>query len=187
MTAPARTSTLDDRRLALEEAFLRRASPRLHVRLRGPRRRSRDECVRACGAIDRETLDLLLRLGLTPESVAALCLVPLVAVAWARGEVDAVERRAWLDAAAKCGLDEDAPAREMLEGWLGEPPDRELFESWTRLSKVVCDRLEDDRRDRLRAQLIGRARAAARVVAESLGQRSLDEEERELAKLGSAF
>lgn len=182
-------SFLEGRRLALEQAFLRRASPRLQQRLRGRRRRSREECLRACGMADRETLDALLRLGLTPESIAALALVPLVALAWTHGHVDPHEREAWLEGATKCGIDGDTPAHDLLLAWLAEPPDRDLFEAWARFSKGLCDHLPDEQRARLAEQLIERARAVARAAHHAGGGSagSSAEEERELAKLAQAF
>jgi hypothetical protein len=179
---------LPDRRHALEEAFLRRASPGLRSRLRGRRRRSREESLRACGIGDREILDGLVRLGVAPESLAALGLVPLLAVAWARGRVEPDEREAWLTAAAKCGIDEETPAHELLSLWLVEPPDRTLFEAWTRFAKALCDHLDDARRERLRAHLVQRARSVARAAGRSDGvSLACPEEERELTKLAQAF
>lgn len=174
-----------DRRRALEEAFLRRAPDPLRAKLRPrSRRRSREELGRVCGVSHRDVLDDLLRVGLTPGAIAAFALVPILAVAWATGRVEAADREAWLDGARKSGIEDGTAASELLAAWLSEPPDRELFEAWTRFTKALCDHLEDARRERLRERIVGRARAVAEAAG---GERPTPEEERELVKLAKAF
>jgi hypothetical protein len=132
----------------------------------------------------RDVLDDLLRVGLTPGAVAAFALVPILAVAWATGRVEPADRDAWLEGARKSGIEDGTAAYELLAEWLAEPPDRELFEAWTRFSKALCDHLDDARRERMRERIVGHARA----VAEAAGaDRPTPDEERELVKLAKAF
>ena len=98
--------SLDDRRRALEEAFFAKQDAVLRKKLAEPAelRAKKDAYSAVSGITDEAVLDALAKLDVTPETLAALSLVPLVAVAWADGSIDAKERAAVLRAAGDTGL-----------------------------------------------------------------------------------
>ena len=72
---------------------------------------------------DDAVLDKLVELGLKPNTIAALSLVPLIEVAWADGEIQDNERTAILQGAHGKGLEEGTDGYELLQTWLkGKPP-----------------------------------------------------------------
>ena len=81
---------LGDRGRALEDEFFRKEDQRLIERLRELRDKSvsREALALASGIKNEAILDKLLELGIRPETVAALALVPLAEVAWADGSLD---------------------------------------------------------------------------------------------------
>ena len=77
---------------ALEDAFFTKENARLLEQLKEKQKR---EALREVVQIKDETfLDRLIELGIGPETVLALTLVPLIAVAWADGTLDSRERDA---------------------------------------------------------------------------------------------
>ena len=120
--------SLDDRRRALEEAFFAKQDAVLRKKLAEPAelRAKKDSYSAVSGITDEAVLDALAKLDVTPETLAALSLVPLVAVAWADGSIDAKERAAVLRAAGDTGLAAGAPGHAMLETWLQSAPPASL-------------------------------------------------------------
>jgi hypothetical protein len=73
----------------LEDAFFTKENARLLEQLKGKQKR---EALREMVKVEDETfLDRLIELGIGPETVLALTLVPLIAVAWADGTLDGRE------------------------------------------------------------------------------------------------
>ena len=110
---------LDDRRVALEEAFFRKENERLRERLRAEREResTRRALAGEVGLEDKALLDRLVELGIRVDTVEALVLVPLAMVAWADGKMDAREREAVLRGAEASGIAPGSPAYQLLDTW----------------------------------------------------------------------
>ena len=178
---------LDDRRRALEDAFFARQDSELIRRMRAadPSRSERERLAEASGLQDEAVLDRLAGLGFGSGTVAALTLVPLVAVAWADGSLDSKERQAVLSAAGESGLAPGAPGHALLQGWLAEAPPPALLAAWTDYVRA----LPPEARAGLRPQLLGRARRVAEATGGFLGlTRSVSaEEEAVLGRLEAAF
>ena len=79
---------------------------------------------------DDALFDELVALGIRADTIRALGLVPLAAVAWADGRLEEAERRALLAAARDAGLDTDGPGRRLLEVCLAASPPRSLWTLW---------------------------------------------------------
>jgi hypothetical protein len=74
----------------LEDAFFTKENARLLEQLKGKQKR---EALREMVKVEDETfLDRLIELGIGPETVLALTLVPLIAVAWADGTLGCWKR-----------------------------------------------------------------------------------------------
>lgn len=163
---------LEPRRRALEESFFAKHNRKLLQALRGEAARlaRRDALAVASGIGDEVVLDHLLDAGLEAESVAALALVPLLAVAWADGELDTRERRAILEAASSTGgTERRGPAYALLEQWLAQAPDHTLIALWAEYAGGLARSLAPDARRAVRADMLSRARAVAEVSGGLLG------------------
>ena len=121
------------------------------------------------GNVEDATLDRLLELGVSAETVLALTLVPLVRVAWADGSLDAREREAVARAAAERGLTEGTPGHRMLTAWLTAPPDSTMVEAWQQYMRGIWPSLAEPERAELRDYMLGLARGVAEAAGGFLG------------------
>jgi hypothetical protein len=180
-----------DRRVALEEAFFAEEDARARRRLReAAEARSRKEALAAASGIaDDAVLERLAALDLGADTVAALALVPLVAVAWADGAIDDKERAAVLAAAAEAGVGGEEAGGRLLERWLREPPPPGLLAAWADYIRAVSASLDGEARRALGADLLGRARRVAEATGGFLGvgRRVSAAEEAALERLAAAF
>ena len=165
------SNALDDRRKALEESFFAKHEAKLIEELRHKREHAeaREGLERASGISNSELLDRLVDLGISAQTVAALSLVPLVAVAWADGSVDPKERTAVLAAAAEVGLRAGHVGHGLLEGWLGSAPGPELMRAWREYIGELTGALSASECTALRDDLLGRARKVAEATGGFLG------------------
>lgn len=182
---------LDDRRRALEEAFFAQQDAELIRRLKtGSEAGVRKQALSAASGItDDALLDKLVASGIESDTLAALTLVPLVAVAWADGSLDEKERAAVLSAASGAGLDRAGPGYQLLTQWLAKAPGQHLVDTWAEYVRGTSANLGEDERQALKVHLLGRARRVAEAAGGFLGLSSKvsPAEEAMLAKLEGAF
>src|SRR5687768_14018022 len=115
---------IKERGQALEDAFFRQEDAKKIEKLRI--RDVRAELTKVSGITDDAMLDRLLALGVTPTTITAIALVPLIEVAWCDGEVHINERTAVLKSAEASGVGSDSASHTLLEKWLTERPDKGL-------------------------------------------------------------
>ena len=110
----------------LEREFYAKEDERLLEKLRKKEKR---EALRELVQVEDDAfLERLIELGIGPETVLALTLVPLIAVAWADGTLDGRERDAIIKAAEEKGVSPETAGHQLLETWLSRRPERELFQ-----------------------------------------------------------
>jgi hypothetical protein len=158
---------LDRSRRELEEAFFLEQDKKLIAELRKMKAMEETkQALRQASSIhDDRILAKLVELDIHAEMVAALTAVPLIEVAWADGKVDEKEREAILHAAGQSGIDPDSSCHTLLEQWLTHKPGVKLMEAWTHYIEGLCSVLTEEEADRLKKDLLDRARR----VAESSG------------------
>lgn len=182
---------LSDRRKGLEEAFFAEQDAILRRRLReaDETKARREALSSATGITDGAVLDRLAALGITGETAAALSLIPLVAVAWADGEIDERERAAALAGAERLGLAKGGAGHQLFDEWLARRPPPELLAAWKAYIAALSQTLGDEARAALRTGLLGHARAVAEAAGSFLGigPRISDAERFVLADLERAF
>jgi hypothetical protein len=156
---------LEDRRKGLEEAFFAEREAALLRRLQeaADAKATRKALSAASGITDSDVLDELVALGVSSETLAAFSLVPLVAAAWADGEVNEQERRAALSGAEQLGLPKGHAAYELFASWLRKRPPQELFAAWKDYIAALSSTLDEKDWEALRAGVLGRARAVAQA------------------------
>lgn len=180
----------DRRGRALEETFFAKKNQELLGKLRQKRAGeiTKRDISEATGIDDDELLERLVNLKLNVESLEALSVVPLVEVAWADGMIDHRERVAILEAATEAGIREDGPGYRMLQEWLDDKPDLELLASWKDYVAALAERLDPEAYERVRDNLLKRARKVAEAAGGLLGVGRISAaEEKKLAELAAAF
>jgi hypothetical protein len=181
---------LGDRIKTLEDEFFRKEDERLMERLRELRAKatSREALAQASGITSESILDRLVELGVRPEVLSALSIIPLVEVAWADGSMDAKERQLILDGAEKSGIATGSPGHDLLRSWLERKPEPKLLTAWTEMVRGLCERMTPAQTESLRAGLVERARAVARASGGVLGIGSMSAAEQDMIQqLESAF
>lgn len=160
-----------DRRKALEEAFFARESEALRRRLKDmDESRRRKEALAAASCItDDAVLEKLAAHGISSETLAALSLVPLVAVAWADGTIDDRERGAVFSRAAELGMAKGDVSHELFEQWLTERPPQALVAAWKDYLQVFAGTMSRDDMQAFKAEVLDRARRVADAAGGFLG------------------
>jgi len=164
-----RKEFLADRRKVLEEPFFPRRNELLAWRFRKAEeaKARKDALSVASGITDDVILENLVALNIGKETLPALFLAPLVAVAWADGCIEDTERNAVLAGAAELGLSEQEASYQLLERWLVERPSPELLTSWKQYIDALSVRLSQHALEALKPELL----RCARAVVEAAGGR----------------
>ena len=123
---------------------------------------------RATGIDDTDLLARIAELGIRPETLAALTLIPLIETAWADGVMDAKERAAVLRGAASTGIAPESASYRLLEIWTVERPAPEIAAVWRDFIAAIAKSLSARQRAALRAKIIGRAWAVANAAGSLL-------------------
>jgi hypothetical protein len=185
------TNLLDDRRRAWEEAFFAKHNEALRRRLMDTETTAarRKALSAASGITDDAVLDTLISLDIHSDTLAALSLVPLVAVAWADGSIDDKERAALLSRAAEAGLGEQGASYEMLDRWLAQRPPAGLLATWKAYIAALSVTLTPEAKLALKSKILGRSRAIAEAAGGflGLGRKASIAEEQVLRQLNEAL
>lgn len=175
----------------LEESFFGDTHGDLRERLRVAERTRTEQMASLAdvsGIHDVEVLEKLVLVGVRSETLAALTLYPLVAVAWADGKVDRHERQAVLNGAARCGVEPGSVSHDLLSGWLAREPDTVLLDAWKALVAEIARRVDDDWREIFTRELLSRAFAVADASGGFLALEKISAEEQQvLDELRAAF
>jgi hypothetical protein len=182
---------LADREKALEDLFFEKENRRLVEKLKAEKEHAeaRQALAQLTGLSDEALLDKLVDLGLRTETWAALTLVPLVEVAWADGSVDARERKAVIAGAEANGVVPGSASAELLASWLEQRPSTGYLDAWDATIKALCADLDEGDRNRMRDEILDRARRVAASAGGflGLGGKISSAEQRVLDALATAF
>lgn len=175
---------------AMEESFFARENEKLLRRLRAEAEAEKKrQLFREILQIDNETvLDRLVEMDLTPETIMAFTLIPLVEVAWADGTISSGEKKAVLQAAAERGIAEGTTNHLLLMNWLEHRPEAKLFEVWKHYVRDLSAGLDPVTADAVRERVVGRTKEVAEAAGGFLGLNRISDEERAvLAEISAAF
>lgn len=185
------SDVLGDRGRALEEEFFRKQEEKILAGLREAKQQAatREALAKSSGISNPAVLDLLSKLNVHAETVAALALVPLIEVAWADGKLDEKEAFAILQAAEKSGVVPGNACHALLKSWLAAPPRQELMAAWINYVQALCSKLDAAGRAALKGDVLTRARAVAHSAGGilGLGSKISPEEQAVLTRLEGAF
>jgi len=183
-------TTLNDRRQALENCFIRQkeASHSSRKREEQAAKKNQGELRARSGIDDADLLATLAKLRVGGQDMAALALVPLIYVAWIDGTVSEGERSAVLQSAAAQGIESDSHGYELLRGWLTTKPDAALFDAWTHYVLALREALKEDDMATLRDGILGLAHDVASAAGGILGIGAISSSEKAALKtLSDAF
>ncbi len=181
---------IQDRGKALENVFFGQRDQELLQKLKAELedKHARDALSSVSGIENEEILDLLLAIGVTPESLSAVSLIPLVAVAWCDDLMEQTEQQAILDAAAAAGIDKGSASFELLGSWLSERPGSELLDVWKAYIGMLHTKLDETALSQLRASIVNRAETIAESAGGFFGLGSVsDKEKKTIADLAATF
>jgi peptidoglycan hydrolase-like protein with peptidoglycan-binding domain len=142
---------------------------RLAFRERMEKMDRRAQLTQVSGIQDEAVLDRLIELKIEPETIAAIAVVPLVAVAWADGNVQEEEREAIIAAAQAAGIQPQDGRYPMLEYWMNKRPGPQLIEAWEHYIKDICKRLDKQEIEELKRDVLSLARSVAQAAGGFLG------------------
>ncbi len=182
--------TLEERGRALENQFYEKESQQKLAAMKEKleSQETREELRKASGMSDDAVLDRLVALGLKANTIAALSLVPLIAVAWADGTIQDNERNAILQGAHGKGLEQGTDGYVLLQTWLSKKPDTTLFEAWEAYIKALAGQLNDEQNRLLKNQIVGFAKMVATSAGGILGFGKVSgSEEKVLNRIEAAF
>lgn len=129
----------------------------------------RAQLAQVSGIHDEAALDRFIELKIEPETMTAIALVPLVAVAWADAKVEEDERKAIMAAAQAAGIQPQDGRYPMLEYWLNKRPGSQLIEAWEHYIENICKRLDKQEIEELKHDVLSLARGVARAAGGFLG------------------
>ena len=183
---------MEERGNSLEEEFFRKQNAELLEKMRGAQEReaARQLMMEASGIKDDAVIDRLIDEGVTPSSVAALSVAPLVAVAWADRKLEDKERRAIIEGAESAGIAAGTPGHDLLESWLTTQPPASLMETWKGYAQWLTADLADTERRELRETILARAKAVANAAGggfAGLGSKLSDVERKTLDEIEQAL
>jgi hypothetical protein len=174
----------EKREQAFEAVFFARLDAERIEQLRAQRQRviAVDLLARSTGISNPELLERLLARGIDATNIQALFLVPLVATAWASGEVTRAQRDATLRAAESQGVSIESGAYHLLEAWLDVAPAPNLEKTWGEYMQALLEQLEPEAAVALKRDLHARCRQVARASGGFLGIGAISDAESKVMK-----
>ena len=176
---------LGDRRRVLEDSFFAQRDCELMEKLKNQLKK--EALSNAYGISDPAALEILVQANISPETMAALTLVPLIAVAWANGHIAPEERAAIFSVTEASGIGADSICRQLLDTWLAEPcPD--LIDAWKSYIQALATSISTDAITALRNEVLDHAHKVAAAAGGVLGMGSISKSEKAVIEdLKSAF
>ena len=158
-----------------------------HVIDSTPHHELREALAAVSGITNPTVLDLLVKQGITPRTLASIVLVPLVEIAWADGELHEKEHQAIM-----VGLDDIHFAanvdRELISRWIRRPPNPLLLNAWKILISDLCEAMGTGEIAILKQEIYRLGRLVASAEGGFLGFGAISAPERAmLDELQAAF
>jgi hypothetical protein len=155
----------------LEDAFFTSHDRKLIEDLRALRKmeETKESLARISGIKNDAILEKLVSLDVRPETLASLCVIPLVEVSWADGEIDKKERQAILAATEKMGFKQGGIDYDLIKQWMTHKPSEDLLTAWIHYIQGLCEKLTSKEKIDLQAEIMGHAKAVAEASGGFLG------------------
>lgn len=182
--------SLNDRRRALQDSFFAKRNVPAPERL--PSESSTDDQRKALAAVsgikDGAVIDHLLAAEIEADTITALGMVPLLAVAWADGRLNEDERRAVLTGCESEGISAGSEGFLLLDHWLQEHPSDQLLSAWKDFIVAARRQLSQEAMVALKEDVLSRAKKVAQFSGSLRGAQTVSAaEQRILDELRQAF
>lgn len=128
-----------------------------------------DKLQAVSGISDAAVLEQLTSHGITPETLAAVILIPLVEVAWADYVMDDKEKKAILDGAKATGLKESDPIYTLLASWIEQKPEASVMETWRHYASELKAIVTAGAMEKISHTILHRSREVALAAGGILG------------------
>lgn len=173
---------LQRRGQALEDMFFQQRDKHLMERLTREMadQQARDALAHVSGIANQKVLQALVDQKIGPGNMVCLTMVPLVCVAWADGELQEEERSAILAAACENGIKPESAACELLNTWLGNKPNSELFDTWKLYATSLKCTLDETAFRQVAQTILDRAKSVAKSAGGFLGMGSTSVSEKKV-------
>lgn len=153
-----------------EQYFLEREKQLIEqLRKKAAAEASRRDLAEAVGVSDDGILNALEELGYNRDVVVVLHLFPLVAVAWADGEVSREERKRILEAARAFHIEPETPAHAKLEEWLTTKPSEVEIDRAFRILRDIMQFRSEEKQEGYRSRMADFSRQVAEASGGFLG------------------
>ncbi len=182
--------SLQDRGRAMEDLFFHDLDQKLLNQMKSELSAEEDRTalMAATGIEDREAIHHLVSQGISVETLASVGLIPLVAVAWADGKMEARERQAILKAANESGISSDHSSYQLISNWLTHKPSDSLLQSWKVYVTALKANLDQTSVGQIKRSVIDRAKRVANAAGGFLGVGRTSQVEQEvIEELESVF
>ena len=182
---------LHERGQAMEDLFFKSVDAKLLAQLKTElqAKEAREALGHALGVTETKTLDALLAQKINAQTLSALAIIPLVAVAWADGVLDERERAAIKKACAEEQIAAGSTHFALIQQWLQSKPSPDLLQAWQSYMAAVRAHVDAVALHQIRNAVIGRAQNVAKSAGGfmGLGHKVSDAEQRVLDELSRAF
>jgi hypothetical protein len=181
---------IQSRGKAIENAFFGERDKELLQKLKAEiaEKESHDALRAVSGIDDNSVLEKLASVGVTPESLSAVSLIPLVSVAWCDESMEATEKQAILDAAATAGIEKESASALLLDSWLQSRPGSDLLDTWKAYVGALKGQLDETSFAQLKSSVVNRAETIAESAGGFFGLGSVsDKEKKAIADLAAVF
>ncbi len=147
----------------LEESFFNAVDQKLLDNLRKQTATAeRAEAIqKVTGLSSMKVCEHIAAMDISVESLAALRLVPLVAVAWADDRIEDNERYRVIQAAEKAGLHPGDASYDLLKHWLEQRPPQDLFDTWLEYARDLSMSLDGETRENFQNSVVSQVRNIA--------------------------
>jgi tellurite resistance protein len=173
--------SLHQRGKSLENAFFSADDQQLLEQLRSTlsTEHSVQEFRAATGIQDEQVLSALTKLGVSPATLVAARVLPLVAVAWADGNADATETTAVTTIAGR-HIPIDSPAHGLIKRWLSDKPSEDLIAAWESYTGLILSSLPANESQSLKRELLEEVQEVAQASGGMLGVGAVSKSEKQL-------
>jgi hypothetical protein len=175
----SKADSLRERGNALEDKFFADLDSQLLEELKAKQDRdstlaefSRVTCIK-----DESVLNSVIKLGISSQSIAALRVFPLVAVAWADGVVEESEREKVMELSSRHLGNADGPSYKLLRSWLEKKPTEDVMVAWLTYAKGLVEALSADDARSLKESLVDEVKEVASSSGGVLGWGSISKGE----------
>jgi regulator of sigma D len=183
-------SVLGDQSKSLVDRFFHEHDQKLIDNLKKMQmmKQTKEALMQVSGITNDKVLDKLVELDIHPELAASMVIVPLVAVAWADGEVDEKEKSAVMECTDNDIFKKNLIDSELIDSWLSNRPPQNLIDAWMHYVEGLCTALDAEELDELRKEIMSHCDKVARASGGLLGIGKISGKEEEVIRqLETAF